>query len=440
MCDAGDHTRPWMLTSAEGQCGGYDFQRTAAGRRSRHRRHRHRFRAYRARPRPRGLRGLDGQCARPGSARHQHHHPLHRRRERRADRSGAGLHRQARHQRQGRKGRRQRGRDQGADRRRHAAGARPAQASIPAFLALEEAGDLPQHAAMVHRDGQGHRRCRQGQVRRHPARPRAAGDLGDAMGAAVGRESHQRHDQQQAGLGDLAPARLGRADRGVRAREGRRLGRNPAGRGRQRAASPTPSSRKAPTPGTWTAPASAFSARHANEAWKKVDDICDVWFDSGSTHAFVLEDPVHFPGPCRHQAQGRRRRRHRDVSGRLGPASRLVPVVAAGKLRHPRPRAVRHRADPRLHARRERPQDVEVGRQHRRAAEGHRAIRRRYPAALGLRHRLCRRPAHRPGNPQEHHRDLPQAAQLDPLDARHAAPLQARRRGRRRRRCPNWSG
>src|SRR5437588_1153779 len=34
----------------------------------------------------------------------------------------------------------------------------------------------------------------------------------------------------------------------------------------------------------------------ANEAWKKVDDICDVWFDSGSTHAFVLEDPVHFPG------------------------------------------------------------------------------------------------------------------------------------------------
>jgi isoleucyl-tRNA synthetase len=34
----------------------------------------------------------------------------------------------------------------------------------------------------------------------------------------------------------------------------------------------------------------------ANEDWTKVDDICDVWFDSGSTHAFVLEDPVHFPG------------------------------------------------------------------------------------------------------------------------------------------------
>jgi isoleucyl-tRNA synthetase len=39
-----------------------------------------------------------------------------------------------------------------------------------------------------------------------------------------------------------------------------------------------------------------FLGRHGNESWQKVDDILDVWFDSGSTHAFVLEDPVHFPG------------------------------------------------------------------------------------------------------------------------------------------------
>jgi isoleucyl-tRNA synthetase len=39
-----------------------------------------------------------------------------------------------------------------------------------------------------------------------------------------------------------------------------------------------------------------FLGPRANEEWKKIDDICDVWFDSGSTHAFVLEDPVHFPG------------------------------------------------------------------------------------------------------------------------------------------------
>ena len=133
------------------------LHRAAAARRSRHRRHRHRLRAHRARPRPRGLRRLDGECARAGIARHQHRDPLHRRRERRLHRSRAGLRRKTRHQRQGREGRRQRRRDQGADRGRHAAGARPAEASISAFLALEEAGDLPQHAAMVRRDGQGHR-------------------------------------------------------------------------------------------------------------------------------------------------------------------------------------------------------------------------------------------------------------------------------------------
>ena len=30
--------------------------------------------------------------------------------------------------------------------------------------------------------------------------------------------------------------------------------------------------------------------------WEQVKDVCDVWFDSGSTHAFVLDDPEAFPG------------------------------------------------------------------------------------------------------------------------------------------------
>ncbi|MGB6542699.1 MAG: isoleucine--tRNA ligase [Xanthobacteraceae bacterium] len=38
-----------------------------------------------------------------------------------------------------------------------------------------------------------------------------------------------------------------------------------------------------------------FLGSRANEEWQKVDDILDVWFDSGSTHAFVLEDAKHFP-------------------------------------------------------------------------------------------------------------------------------------------------
>ena len=83
-----------------------------------------------------------------------------------------------------------------------------------------------------------------------------------------------------------------------------------------------------------------FLGDRAAEDWKKVDDICDVWFDSGSTHAFVLEDRQNFPqlGNIVRKIDGGDR--YRDVSGRQRPASRLVPFLAAGKLRHPRPRAV----------------------------------------------------------------------------------------------------
>ena len=88
---------------------------------------------------------------------------------------------------------------------------------------------------------------------------------------------------------------------------------------------------------------------------------CQRGLEEGRRHSrrlvrFRLDACLHagrsraIPRPCRHQAQGRRRHRHRDVSRRLGPASRLVPLLAAGELRHARPRALRHRADPRLHA------------------------------------------------------------------------------------------
>jgi isoleucyl-tRNA synthetase len=51
----------------------------------------------------------------------------------------------------------------------------------------------------------------------------------------------------------------------------------------------------------WYAPGARerFLGKLANEDWKKVDDILDVWFDSGSTHAFVLEDEKHFPALAR---------------------------------------------------------------------------------------------------------------------------------------------
>ncbi len=38
-----------------------------------------------------------------------------------------------------------------------------------------------------------------------------------------------------------------------------------------------------------------FLGARAGEGWTKVADVLDVWFDSGSTHAFVLGDPGAFP-------------------------------------------------------------------------------------------------------------------------------------------------
>ena len=63
--------------------------------------------------------------------------------------------------------------------------ARAPEASIPALLALQEAGHLPQHAAVVHRDGQ----AAQGDPQERqpdPAPARHEGDRGDRVGAGVG--------------------------------------------------------------------------------------------------------------------------------------------------------------------------------------------------------------------------------------------------------------
>ena len=82
--------------------------------------------------------------------------------------------------------------------------------------------------------------------------------------------------------------------------------------------------------------------------WQKVDDILDVWFDSGSTHAFVLEDATHFPA----LANIRRRTQGGDevvmyLEGsdqhRGWFQSSLLEV-----MRDAWPRAVRHRAYPRI--------------------------------------------------------------------------------------------
>ena len=128
--------------------------------------------------------------------------------------------------------------------------------------------------------------------------------------------------------------------------------------------------------------------------------------------------PGAFPGARRHQAQGRRRQGHGHVSRRQRPAPRLVPFLALGKLRHARARALRRGAHARLRARRAGPQDVEIDRQRHRAAGRDQAVGRRHPAHVGVRVGLRRRPAHRAGDPKDHGRHLPQAAQHCALDAR----------------------
>jgi isoleucyl-tRNA synthetase len=64
------------------------------------------------------------------------------------------------------------------------------------------------------------------------------------------------------------------------------------------------------------------------EDYEKVDDILDVWFESGL-------DPRLRPRAAAGAAVA-----GRPLSRGLGPASRLVPLVAARELRHPRPRAL----------------------------------------------------------------------------------------------------
>ena len=57
------------------------------------------------------------------------------------------------------------------------------------------------------------------------------------------------------------------------------------------------------------------------------------------------------------------------------------------------------------------------------------AVRRRHPAALGGADRLRRRPAHRPGDPQGHRRQLPPAAQHAALPARRRSTASTRPSG-----------
>ena len=111
------------------------------------------------------------------------------------------------------------------------------------------------------------------------------------------------------------------------------------------------SSRAASRPGRGSTPreCSAPTAEH----YAKSNDILDVWFDSGSTFFHVLRGTIR----ARRRPTTTARPRGRPLPRRPRPAPRLVPLVAADRLRDRGPRAVPRPADARLHGRRPGPQD-----------------------------------------------------------------------------------
>ena len=144
--------------------------------------------------------------------------------------------------RQGR--RRQRRGDQGADRSRRAARQGHAAPPISAFLALQGAGHLPRHAAMVRR----HRQAVHRLQRRDLARARASAPSRDTNWyPRAGENRIGAMVREPARLGAVAPARLGRAHRGLRRQEDAAscCATTPSTR-----ASPMPSKPKARMPGS----------------------------------------------------------------------------------------------------------------------------------------------------------------------------------------------
>ena len=166
---------------------------------------------------------------------------------------------------------------------------------------------------------------------------------------------------------------------------------------------------------------------HPHDDWEKVTDILDVWFDSGSTHAFALRDRpdgiwpaiVYLEGTDQHrgwfhssmlQACGTRGRAPYDAVVTHGFTLDENGMKMSKSLGNTTAPAGRDQA-----------------------------VRRRHPAPLGGADRLHRRPAHRPGDPQGHRRQLPPPAQHPALPARRPRRLRRGRARRARRRCPSSS-
>ena len=207
----------------------------------------------------------------------------------------------------------------GADRGGHAAGAWQDHALLSAFLAVQGAADLSRDAAMVRPDGW---------AGADPEK-RARGDRGDAFRAGSGPQPDRLDGGEPSGLVHQPPARLGRADHRVRREADRRaVARSGRGGAYHRRLSPPRGRMRG-----MHHRRRAFSAPDRNpDDYEQVMDIVDVWFE-------VRLDPCLRAGGAGIAVAGR------PVSRRVGSASRLVPVVAAGSGRDARAGAVQGGSD-----------------------------------------------------------------------------------------------
>ena len=121
-----------------------------------------------------------------------------------------------------------------------------------------------------------------------------------------------------------------------------------------------------------------------------------------------------------------------DVAGRHVPrrqrsASRLVPELAAGRPRHARAAAVPAGLTHGFLDRRRRHEDVEVARQHDRAAGHHQAERRRHPPAVGGDERLRAGDPGQQGDPGARRRGVPEDPQHDAVSRARTCTTSIRR-------------